>query len=264
MSNSTLTPCSVEDFLEQDKSIRGQNYACLSFISPEDVIIKKEAFQFQHYMQNFTNDLDQLFKGLSNKYPNDDDGISSLRERYSAMFDASSIHSDFQAFVAENPHLETQYHEQNNFQTSIRGIKVRGVYDTLGEAQKRSELLKSQDNNRFNIYVAQVGCWCPWAPNPSEIENQEYAETQLNTLVKEYRKNVAKKEAFFEERKEELMKKAILANEKNNTGVKMQVVSESDVPENLVPMPLPGSVPEPPKSDLESDPWLERKNPSDA
>jgi len=31
-----------EDFLEVDKPIPGQNYACLSFVSPENIIKQKE------------------------------------------------------------------------------------------------------------------------------------------------------------------------------------------------------------------------------
>ena len=35
-----------QDFLESDKQIRGQNYVCLSFISPENVLKNKEIFKF--------------------------------------------------------------------------------------------------------------------------------------------------------------------------------------------------------------------------
>jgi hypothetical protein len=205
-------PCSQEDFLDQDKPIRGQNYVCLSFLSPEEVILKKEAYFFECYMGRMAKDLNELFAGLTAKYPGDEDGIRAIKDRYAPVFDASAIHADFYAYVSENPDLEKDYHEKHSFQTSIRGIKVRGVYDTLAEAQKRSEALKRQDNNKFNIFVAQVGCWCPWSPNPAELEEQEFAETQLNTLMKSYRTNIAQKEAFFEERKDELMKKALLSN----------------------------------------------------
>ena len=67
----------------------------------------------------------------------------------------------------------------------------------------RSEFIKKIDN-KFNIYIAQVGCWCPWSPNPDCLENQEYAETQLNTLMKEYKKNMNDKDIVFENRKASL------------------------------------------------------------
>jgi hypothetical protein len=102
-----------------------------------------------------------------------------------------------------NDDLESNYHRDNNFITSMRGIKVRGTFDTIEEAKNRSEFLKKIDN-KFNIYIAQVGCWCPWSPNPECLENQEYAETQLNTLMKEYKKNMDNRDVIFENRKQSI------------------------------------------------------------
>ena len=35
-----------EDFLEVDQSVPGQNYVCLSFLSPENVLKQKEMYYF--------------------------------------------------------------------------------------------------------------------------------------------------------------------------------------------------------------------------
>ena len=43
----------VEDFLENDDVIRGQEYVCLSFISPENVIKDKNI----HFVQKFLEEL---------------------------------------------------------------------------------------------------------------------------------------------------------------------------------------------------------------
>ena len=40
-----------EDFLEVDKQIPGQNYVCLSFVSPEKILNQKEKFLFYHYQR---------------------------------------------------------------------------------------------------------------------------------------------------------------------------------------------------------------------
>jgi len=253
MSVSKTVSCKEEDFLEQDPPIRGQNFVCLSFISPEDMILKKEAFFFQKYVESMSKDLSSMLDALANKYPDDTDGINSIRERYASVFDASVVHTDYQNYVASNPDLESQYHSENEFQTSIRGIKVRGCYDSLKEAQARSEVLKRRDNNKFNIFIAQVGCWCPWAPNPSELEDQEYAETQLNTMVKQYKTNVAQRESYYEQRKDDLMKKALLQNERvkkeneidaSKPAFTVEVIKEDDVPED---------------QRIEKDPWLQQK-----
>ena len=44
-----------EDFLEVDKPIPGQNYVCLSFVSPEKIVKQKELFVFHKYMESRYN-----------------------------------------------------------------------------------------------------------------------------------------------------------------------------------------------------------------
>jgi hypothetical protein len=58
-----------------------------------------------------------------------------------------------------------------------------------------------------------VGCWCPWSPNPEDLEDQEYAETQLNTLMKKYKENAQLKDNFFEQRKQEKIEKSLAAKD---------------------------------------------------
>ena len=58
------TPVSTQDFLEQDDAIRGQNYVCLSFISPEDVIRSKESYFVKEYMKEYTERNEEWIKGL--------------------------------------------------------------------------------------------------------------------------------------------------------------------------------------------------------
>ena len=81
----------------------------------------------------------------------------------------------------------------------------------MKEAEIRSQVLKKLDSN-FNVYVGQVGSWLPWNPNPDTIEDQEYSETHLNTLVKKYKENQTKKDIFYEERKRDLQQAATEQN----------------------------------------------------
>jgi hypothetical protein len=130
--------------------------------------------------------------------------VDSVKENNAFIFNPKDMSEQYGFYKSvNNQELETSYHRDNNFTTSIRGIKVRGVFDTIEEAKNRSEFIKKIDN-KFNIYIAQVGCWCPWSPNPDCLENQEYAETQLNTLMKEYKKNMTDKDVVFENRKSSL------------------------------------------------------------
>ncbi len=202
-SKSDIISCKQEDYLDADPPLRGQNYACLSFLSPENVLKRKETFMFENFLKDFSRDMNEFFENLSAKYPDDKSIIKSVKDRYNYVFDPSLIEEEYAFFIRMNGEkLEKDYLEQNNFQTTIRGLKVRGVFDTRREAEIRAQVLKKLDD-KFNVYVADVGCWLPWDPNPDLIEDQEFAESQLNTLMKKYKENQLKKDEFFQERLKE-------------------------------------------------------------
>lgn len=202
--NNDLVSVKEEDFLEQDPPLRSQNYVCISFISPEEIIKKKESYFFEKYLENFSKELNIGFDNLILKYPEEKDTINSIKDRYSHLFDTTKINEDYNDFAQNHSEdLNEEYYKQNNFQTCIRGVKIRGVFDTLKEANIRAQVLKRLDD-KFHIYIGEVGAWLPWAPNPNDISEQEFAEDTLNTLMKKYKENQDKKDKFFEERKREL------------------------------------------------------------
>ena len=65
----------------------------------------------------------------------------------------------------------------------------------------RAKKLQKSDPDH-NIYVGQVGKWLPWDPKPSDVGEQEYAEEQLNTLMKKYKENEEQREQFTREQRE--------------------------------------------------------------
>ena len=69
--------------------------------------------------------------------------------------------------------------QQNEFKTNIRGLKVRGTYNTKDEADKRAKKLQSLDSD-FHVFVGQVGYWLPWDPCADKIEDEQYINSQLN------------------------------------------------------------------------------------
>ena len=210
-SVTNVTSVKEVDYLDEDKPIRGQNFVLLSFLSPEDVLVNKEAYMFSQFITKFSKDMTTLLEGISAKYSDSKDFVDSIKENNAYIFNPKDMSEQYGFYKSvNNQELETSYHRDNNFVTSIRGIKVRGVFDTIEEAKNRSEFIKKIDN-KFNIYIAQVGCWCPWSPNPDCLENQEYAETQLNTLMKEYKKNMNDKDVIFENRKASLATTANVA-----------------------------------------------------
>lgn len=123
-------------------------------------------------------------------------------------FKETKIQEDYETFVFKNgKRLEDEFFKLNEFRTTVRGLKVRGSYDTYDEAAHRAKSLQKLDPS-FNVYVGQVGFWLPWDPKPSDVANQEYAEDQLNTLMKSYKENEVKKDEFFEAQKRERLSNA--------------------------------------------------------
>ena len=65
--NENLVSVSEMDYLEEDDPIRGQQYVCLSFLSPEEIIEKKDVFMFNKFISNFKKEVNELFTNLKEK-----------------------------------------------------------------------------------------------------------------------------------------------------------------------------------------------------
>jgi hypothetical protein len=116
-------------------------------------------------------------------------------------FKESTIVEEYEKYMMVNrQRLEDEFLKANDFQTTVHGLKVRGVYSTHEQACARAKSLAKKDPI-FNIYVAEVGEWLPWDPNPDDVQEGEYANEELNKLMKAYKEQAAKKDAFFEEEK---------------------------------------------------------------
>ncbi len=76
--------------------------------------------------------------------------------------------------------------------TTLRGIKVRFVSDDLKETELKAEEFRKMDNNKFDVYVGEIGKWLPWNPDRAGVKSQVYAESELNELMKGYEDNVEK------------------------------------------------------------------------
>ena len=236
MSTDKNQPTVVEDFLDEDTEIPGQRYVLLSFLSPEKVLDKKEQFFFKKFLENY--EVDWKIKNLEKfmvdtvKHINDELderarelekndqfdqaaicrknrlSIDDVMGKYNNFIQKSrtdvtktKIAEAFDDFLYKNKtKLESEFHAQNDFQTTIRGLKVRGVYGNPKEAELKAKKLQNKDKYH-NILVGDVGKWLPWDPEPHEVADQEYAQDELNTLMRKYKENEDNREKYFEERK---------------------------------------------------------------
>ena len=136
-------------------------------------------------------------------------GDKTIQDRLSnealSYDELSSVYDDW--LYTRQDELEKEFYEKNDFKTSVRGIKVRGVYETVKEANIRAKILQKRDPS-FHVFVGQVGYWLPWDPESDKIENQEYQEQHLNELVKNYKQNLEERDEFYEQVKQDKLKKA--------------------------------------------------------
>jgi hypothetical protein len=127
-------------------------------------------------------------------------------------FRESTILEAYEGYMVVNKQkLEDEFHKENNFRTTVRGLKCRGTYSTHEQAVARAQSLHKKDPN-FNVYVAEVGQWLPWDPEPDEVADQQYSNEQLNTLMQSYRENATKRDEFFEEQKRQRIAEANAAS----------------------------------------------------
>lgn len=209
---SKTVPVSEEDFLEVDSAVPGQNYCCVSFISPENTLKQKEMFLFHKYVTQRCGEFDKKLTEVMEKAGSD---LSEKLQRElqtelhnQLKFTYDGFKSSYDDFCYKfGDELETQFNDVCNFQTNVRGVKVRGVYDTYREAEIRAKKLQRSDRS-FHVFVGQVGYWLPWDPNADKVAAEEYLEEELNTLMKEYKENEVRKDMFYEEQKREKIQDA--------------------------------------------------------
>jgi hypothetical protein len=209
------------DLCDEDPPIAGQKFACMSFVSPEKILKKREVFLFDQFIKQweFSKSMERYFDFIhfiAFKYNlNVSELIDNFNEFVKEETDKlrkSGIEDDYKNFMdKQEEKLNEKFSREHAFQTSVRGLKVRGVYPTQEEAENRCKKIREQDPNH-DIYVGPVGIWIPWDPDAYKTGRVEHMEEELNALHKEKLKNeeMAKKE--FEERIRETKKKAIMEN----------------------------------------------------
>lgn len=224
MSFSKEANTQYVDLLDEDKPISGQKFTCISFISPEKVLKQKNLFLFEEFIKqwDFTKSFEkfqQFLNFLSYKYNLDvsdvmNDVQSFMKEESSNMM-KSNIEDDFKNFLdRDEDKLEASFNSKYNFQTNVRGIKVRGSFPSQEEAEMRCKILRESDPNH-DVYVGPVGMWMPWEPEAYKTGRVEYLEKELNELMHEKNENEKNAKIEFDKRIKEAKQKAMEENEKN-------------------------------------------------
>lgn len=209
-------PVKQEDYLDIDEPIAGQNYVCLSFISPDDIIKQRELFNFNKYMnqlsKEFEDHIDRLVEKAGDEYNNKITKELKEKVQYHYRLNYDKFKTDYDDFKYKySDELEKTFNKQTDFKTSVRGVKVRGVFDTLAAAEAKAKNLQHKDSS-FHVFVGSIGYWLPWDPCADKVQNEEYMEEQLNTLIHKYKENQVHKDILYEQEKREKIKEAAEAS----------------------------------------------------
>jgi hypothetical protein len=226
-AHDQLVPIKEHDYLDQDPPIRGQKYACVSFVSPEDVLADKDAFTFWRFLRGVGRDIAHLLDNVDAQFGEDPElaqTVRMVRERHAYLWSDEGMQTELRSFRSvHGEDLDDAFRKQRgSSRVTVRGLKIRGVYDSVDDASARAKAIKKFDD-KFNVYIAEIGCWCPWNPNPDAVASAEYAETQLNTLMKSYKDDQESRDVLYETRKHDMMSR--MSNERE-TWLQMQQEDE--------------------------------------
>jgi hypothetical protein len=220
LENGQINPKYI-DLCDEDPPIAGQKFACLSFISPEKLLKQREVFMFEEFLKqwDFKKSMDKFFDFIhfiSYKYGLEVETIMNDYNEFIAeeggKLKTQGIEDDFKNFMDKNEEALTQkFQKANDFQTSVRGLKIRGVFPSQEEAEMKCKKIRDMDPNH-DILVGPVGIWLPWDPDAYKTGRIEFMEDELNQLHSEKMKNESKAKEEFERRVKETKKKAIEEN----------------------------------------------------
>jgi hypothetical protein len=213
------------DYLEEDPEVPTQRYCIISFISPEKVLEQKAEFYNTKFVEWLEYDwkikgIEKYNAFLAQKYSLKVEDLFKDTEEFTKVHNAdilkTDIHEQHQVFMLKKEkELESLFTEKVKFQTNVRGVKVRRIFADLQEAQTFARVLQRR-YPRDNLYVGKVGAWLPWDPSEHMMPEVEYAEKELNELMRKYKENEVNKEIFFEEEKSEKIRKQREENSARN------------------------------------------------
>jgi len=205
----------IVDYLEEDPELPNQRYCIVSFLSPEKVIAQKRDYYFSKFIEWM--DYEWKVKGvehfvayISKKYSvNIDEIMKDFREfekTHRADIKKTDVPEQYQIFLLKHEkELQEKFDRDNSFQCNIRGVKVRRAFPSYEEAQLWCKVLQRK-YPKDNLMIGRMGCWLPWEPSEHLMENVEYANSQLNEIMRKYKENESNRELFFAEEREGAMK----------------------------------------------------------
>jgi len=214
----------LSDELYVDPPLRRQNYVVVSFLSPEKILKNKDVFMFSEFVKGWDleKSLDkftQFVNFIAFKYhlkPEDiaEDMKEFVAEETDKIRSFKGVNDDYKTFLEKNEErLNDQFNEEHNLNSSVRGVKISGVFETEDEAAARARIIAELHPNE-PTFIGNVGKWTAWDHDLSKCENVDYMNDELNKLMHEKIKNDNAAKAEFDARLLASKRKAIEDNVK--------------------------------------------------
>lgn len=211
------------DFLDEDPEVPTQKYCIVSFLSPEKIVKQKQEFMFEEFVKFMDYDwkvkgLEHFMAFLAKKYSlkvedliADATEFGKVREKEIRETD---VPEQWQVFLLKHEkELQERFDNRVEFKTNVRGVKIRRCFATVEEAQVMAKVFQRK-YPKDNLFIGKVGAWLPWDPSEHLMPEVEYAEKELNELMRRYKENEANKEMFFAEEREAKIKAQKEENER--------------------------------------------------
>jgi len=221
------------DYLREDPEIPNQRFCCISFIEARDmkVFASKEMFMATKFMKNFLEEYEiaKEFSKNSNSKITDE-----IKEKLDMSYE--NIKSQYKSYRKNSfQKLCDEFDKNHNPKNAltVSGIKVRGSFRTIEEAQERANLMRDYEPG-VNVFVAAQGYWLPYDPENMEDIKAEFREAQLNEIYREKEEALQKAKIDFENRQQRLMNENLQENkeqEEKNVQLKalesMKIMTET-------------------------------------
>ena len=233
------------DLLTRDPPIRGQEWMCFSYVSPEKYIKQREEFIFEQFVKNWDfnksmQKFDPFLQFMSMKYSINEESLKEhfmefvSSEKKDMLKFSNGISDDFKTFSeVHDDALTKKFDELVKFRTNVRGIIFRGAFATRDDAKLRCDVLKNCGDN-FDIHITEMGAWVPMEPDPYKIGNISYAEPDLNRLMHERADNLKREDEVFDKRVLDAKRDAMEDNKRRAEQYGTQVTQTMDDDGNLI------------------------------
>ena len=202
------------DYLKEDPIIPNQQIALVSMVEPKNskMLKNRESFFATRFLKGF---LEEYTQALTYKIQNGEEKLTDIiREKLDISYDnIKNKYYEFQALSLDKLEEEFTKKHNKNQEPVITGFKVRGTFpNQLVAAQKAKELNTLE--TFANIFAVEVGKWTPYCPINTDNITPEYANEELNNLVKSKIDEVEKQKIIFEQEKINKMNKIAEENER--------------------------------------------------